>query len=172
MDSLFRKESMDQLTMHDKVGVYASATQRKGWLILIALLILITTFLIWGFTGSLPIAVSGVGYSLKNDRNGHLFIAPDALHARKIEVGDPVHITFPDSKQIEGKVAEISWNPMSAEEIAQNFGFNSWIVDKVTSGSDYNYVLSIEAEEELEKDMLFNAQVVEETVVPIVYFMG
>ena len=52
MDSLFRKESMDQLTMHDKVGVYVSATQRRGWLILIALLILITSFLVWGFTGS------------------------------------------------------------------------------------------------------------------------
>ena len=172
MDSLFRKESMDQLTMHDKVGVYVSATQRRGWLILIALLILITSFLVWGFTGSLPIAVAGVGYSDKSDRNGRLFISPDSLHARNIKVGDPVHITFPDTRQIEAKVTDISWHPMSNDEIGKTFGYNSWIVDRVTMNNDYNYVLSIEAEEELEKDMLFNAQVVEDTVVPIVYFMG
>ena len=61
---------------------------------------------------------------------------------------------------------------MSNDEIGKAFGYNSWIVDRVTMNNDYNYVLSIEAEEELEKDMLFNAQVVEDTVVPIVYFMG
>ena len=128
--------------------------------------------MVWGFTGSLPIAVAGVGYSDKSDRNGRLFISPDSLHARNIKVGDPVHITFPDTRQIEAKVTDISWHPMSNDEIGKAFGYNSWIVDRVTMNNDYNYVLSIEAEEELEKDMLFNAQVVEDTVVPIVYFMG
>ena len=171
MESLFRRESMDQLTMHDKTGVYVSATQRRAWLILIALLILITSFLVWGFTGSLPIAIPGVGYSDRKDRNGHLFVSPDVLHASHVEVGDPVHITFPDAKQIEAKVTDILWNPMSDEEIAATFGFNGWIIDKVTPKEGYSYVITIEAEEELEKDMLFHAQVVEETVVPFLYFM-
>ncbi len=171
MDSLFRKESMDQLTMHDKAGVYVSATQRKAWLILIALLILIASFLVWGFTGSLPIAVPGEGYSYKKDRNGQLFVSPDAMYASNIEAGDPVHITFPNAKQIEAKVTDISLNPMSDEEIAATFGFNGWIIDKVTPKEGYSYVITIEAEEELEKDMLFHAQVVEETVVPFLYFM-
>ncbi|MBQ8970625.1 MAG: hypothetical protein IJ073_04855 [Lachnospiraceae bacterium] len=172
MESLFRKESMDQLTMHDKVGEYVSTTDRRGWLILTALLILIISFLVWAFTGSLPIAVSGMGYSDKSDREGHLFIAPDAMQKRNIAIGDPVHIIFPDARQIEARVTDISGHPMSDEEISETFGYNAWITEKVTPDDSYNYIIWIEAEEDLEKDMLFEAQVVEETVVPILYFIN
>lgn len=172
MESLFRKESMDQLTMQDKVGEYVSTTDSRAWLILVALLILIVSFLVWAFTGSLPIAVSGIGYSESRNKEGHLFISPHAIQRRSIKIGDPVHITFPDAKQIEAKVMDISGYPMSGEEIAETFGYNNWIIERVTPDGDYNYIIWIEAEEDLEKDTLFTAQVVEDTVVPIVYLFG
>jgi hypothetical protein len=171
MESLFRKESMDQLMVHDRVGEYVSTTDRKGWLLLVAMLLLITSFIVWAFTGSLPVAISCSGYSSDTDKEAHLFVDPDVMHNRNIDIGDKVHVIFPDARQIEGKVMRISPYPMTDEEIADTFGYNEWIISKITTDGSYHYVILFEAEEPLEKDMLFDAQIIEETVVPIRFFI-
>lgn len=171
MESLFRKESMDQLTVHDRVGEYVSTTDVKGWLILVALLVLISGFMIWAFTGSLPIAISCMGYSSEANMEAHLFIDPEAIHSKKVDVGDHVHIIFPNNRQLEGRVISISSYPMTNEEIAEKFGYNDWVISKVASDDAYNYIMKIEAEENLEKDMLFKAQIIEATVKPIQLFL-
>ena len=168
---LFRKESMDQLSLQDEKGEYISTTDSRGWLILIALLILFVGFWKWAFTGSLPLSVNGLGYSEYKDETAYIFIDPDEFIKRDIEVGDEVHLSFPDSKSVRGKVIYISELPLSGEEIEKEYEYNDWVVQKVMNGQNYCYVIWINAEEELEERTIFNAEIIEKNVRPIEYFL-
>jgi len=113
--SLFRKESLDQLSMQDGSGEYISATDRRAWLILAALLILIASFLLWAFTGRLPVEVEGIGYTEEGSTKGCVFVEPEEFLRRDIDVGKKVYLFFPDARTIEGRITRISDQPMSFE---------------------------------------------------------
>ena len=169
--SLFRKESLDQLSMQDGSGEYISATDRRAWLILAALLIMIASFLLWAFTGRLPVEVEGIGYSEEGSTKGCVFVEPEEFLKRDIDVGKKVYLFFPDARTIEGRITRISDQPMSFEEISRELGYNEWVTEKVMEGNLYRYVLWVKTREPLEDTTIFDAQIIEKTVLPIEYFM-
>jgi len=171
MAPIFRKESKANLGPEGRQTNYLSTPARFAWLLPLAALILLISFIIWGFTGSLPIAVSGKGYSKNDDATAHLFIRPELVHSRDIGPGNVVHLIFPDMKQIDGKVTYISGAPISRKDMEETYGYNEWVASVIAQSSEYNYVVEIKAEENLEGDTLFDAQIIEKTVSPIEYFL-
>ena len=169
--SLFRKESMDQLSVQEAKGEYISTTDSRGWLILIALLIIFVGFWAWAFTGRLPVSVNGFGYSDIEDETAYVFIDPDEFIKRNIKEGDDVHLSFPDSKTVSGKVVYISKHPLSSEQIGDEYEYNDWVIQKVMNGENYCYVIWISADEVLEERTIFKAEIIEKTVPPIEYFL-
>jgi multidrug efflux pump subunit AcrA (membrane-fusion protein) len=57
--SLFRKEAMDEIASPDELDQLMHVTDRRGWLALVALSILVVAVVVWGFAGSIPVEVRG-----------------------------------------------------------------------------------------------------------------
>ena len=162
MESLFREESRNRLGVRKRRDRYLSTPAPFSWLLLVAALILLASFIVWGFTGSIPLAVSGKGYSKDSDRYGQLFIQPELMRKRDIREGDTVHIIFPDAEQIDGKVVRVSSYPISTNEMRETYGYNDWVISVLAPPeASYHYVV----------DMLFEGQVIEDTLSPIEYYL-
>lgn len=56
---MFRKEAMDQLASPDELDQLMHVTDRRGWLALVALSMLVVAVVVWGFAGSIPVEVRG-----------------------------------------------------------------------------------------------------------------
>ena len=80
--SLFRKESMDQLSQQATTGPYVSTSRLMPWLTLVAILILLASFLVWSFAGQLPVTVSCKGFAGENGNTCIALLTPQQMHAR------------------------------------------------------------------------------------------
>ena len=54
---------MDQLSQQTTTGPYVSTSRLMPWLTLLAILILLVSFLVWSFVGKLPVTVSCTGFA-------------------------------------------------------------------------------------------------------------
>ena len=112
-ENLFRRESMDQLSQQDKIGPYVNTARMMPWLTLVAVLILLLSFLVWSFAGTLPISVSCRGVCPDYGPTCYLFVSPQQMQKHKVEVGDSVRVTRPNGEALQGKITEVSNTPMS-----------------------------------------------------------
>lgn len=91
MSKIFRKVSLDRLSSPDQLDAMIQITGSKGWITLLTLGILIAAAIAWGYLGSLPTKVSGMGLFIKS---GGVFeiVAPSSGKVKDIyfSVGDVV----------------------------------------------------------------------------------
>jgi len=62
----FRKESLERLSSPEQLDFLMKVTTPKGWLALLALGVLQTAIILWGFFGSIPTRVEGQGILVKS----------------------------------------------------------------------------------------------------------
>lgn len=164
-ENLFRRESMDQLSQQDKIGPYVNTAQMMPWLTLVAVLILLLSFLVWSFAGTLPISVSCRGICPEDGPLCYLFVSPQQMQQHKVVEGDSVRVTRPNGEALQGKIIEVSKMPMSQAELSEVLN-DDWLLQEV-SASDYNYYLYAELDGSMEAADLLDAVITVDNVRPI-----
>ena len=162
---LFRKESMDQLSQHTVTGPYVSTSRLMPWLILVAILILLASFLIWSFAGKLPVTVSCMGFAPKDGENCILFLTPQQMQEREAAEGDDVRVIRPNGETLLGKIVRVSDTPHSRQEMSDIIK-NDWIFSEVAR-AEYNYYVTVQVSGQLKQDDMVEAVITVDHVVPI-----
>lgn len=62
---LFRRSALERLSSPERLDLLMQVTSPRAWIILLGIGILLGALVIWGFTGSIPITVSGEGILLR-----------------------------------------------------------------------------------------------------------
>ena len=169
-ENLFRRESMDQLSQQDKIGPYVNTARMMPWLTLVAVLILLLSFLVWSFAGTLPISVSCRGVCPDYGPACYFFVSPQQMQKHKVEVGDFVRVTRPNGEALQGKITEVSSTPMSQGELSEIID-DDWLLEEV-SASEYNYYLYAEVNGSLEAADLLDAVITVDNVRPIMLLVN
>lgn len=164
-ENLFRRESMDQLSRQTKTGPYVSATRLMPWMTLVAVLILVLSFLIWAFAGKLPVTVSCKGFAPADGKQCILFITPQQMQRHEPKPGNDVRVTQPNGDILLGKVVGISDNPQSLQELADIIQ-SDWVYKEVAT-AEYNYYITVEVNSPLEREDLVDAVITVDHVRPI-----
>ena len=138
-ENLFRRESMDQLSQQTRTGPYVSATRLMPWMTLVAVLVLLLSFLIWAFAGK--------------------------MQRHKPKPGNDVRVTQPNGDILLGKVVGISDNPQSLQELADIIQ-SDWVYKEVAT-AEYNYYITVEVNSPLEREDLVDAVITVDHVRPI-----
>ncbi|MBU1172315.1 MAG: NHLP bacteriocin system secretion protein [Proteobacteria bacterium] len=91
MSKIFRKVSLDRLSSPDQLDTMIQITSSKGWISLLTMGLLIAAALAWGFMGSIPTKVSGMGLFIKTG-GVYEIVAPSPGRIKDIyfSVGDVV----------------------------------------------------------------------------------
>jgi HlyD family secretion protein len=64
--SLFRKVALDRLSSPEQLDQLMKVTDARGWIVLGALGVILSTAVVWGVVGSLPESVTGTGMLVKS----------------------------------------------------------------------------------------------------------
>ena len=93
MDSkVFRKVSLERMSSPEQLDQMMQVTTPKGWVVLLALIILVVFAIFWGIFGSISTKVTGMGILIK--RGGVFNIGTDShgqVRDLKFAVGETVH---------------------------------------------------------------------------------
>ena len=91
MANIFRKVSLERLSSPDQLDTMVKITSSKGWISLLTLGLLIAAALAWGYMGSVPTKVTGMGLFI---RSGGVYeiVSPSSGRIKDIyfNVGDVV----------------------------------------------------------------------------------
>ena len=164
-ENLFRKESMDQLSRQTRTGPYASATRLMPWMTLVAVLILVLSFLIWAFAGKLPVTVSCRGFAPEAGNICLLFLPPQQMQTYQADEEDDVRVIQPDGGILLGKVVGVSDKPYSREELSPIIE-SDWVFNEVVA-AEYNYYILVELDAPLQEEDLVDAVITVDHVRPI-----
>ena len=91
MSKIFRKVSLDRLSSPDQLDTMIRITSSKGWISLLTMGLLICAAIAWGFLGSIPTKVAGMGLFIKTG-GVYEIVAPSPGRIKDIyfNVGDMV----------------------------------------------------------------------------------
>ena len=91
MSKVFRKVSLDRLSSPDQLDTMIRITSSKGWISLLTMGLLIVVALAWGYLGSIPTKVMGMGLFIKSG-GVYEIVAPSPGRIKDIyfSVGDVV----------------------------------------------------------------------------------
>lgn len=163
--SLFRKESMNQLGQQVTTGPYVSTSRLMPWLTLVAILVLLISFLVWSFAGLLPVTVSCKGFAHADGDTCILLLTPQLMQAHEAAAGDSVRVERPNGSTLTGTVIEVSQNPYSRQELSGIIE-SDWIFNEVAN-DDYNYYVTVKVDDQLKKNDLVRAVITTDVVAPI-----
>src|SRR5436190_12185639 len=65
-EAIFREVALDRLASPEQIDLLMEVTSPRSWIALIAIGILLTTAVVWGFAGSIPTQVEGQGVLIKS----------------------------------------------------------------------------------------------------------
>ena len=65
MSKIFRKVALERLSSPEQLDQLMQVTDPRGWLALIALLMLLAAAMVWGFMGTIPTEASGEGILIR-----------------------------------------------------------------------------------------------------------
>lgn len=92
MSDLFRADAVRKLRDPQQLDTAIRLTSPSGWIALVAIGVMIATFVVWVFVGSLPFRANGLGVLLVND--SEIFTMPAPITGRigsiDVAVGDDV----------------------------------------------------------------------------------
>ena len=88
---MFRKISLEHLSSPEALDLLVTVTTPRGWLFLLAIGLILTTLVVWGFTGTIPTRVLGQGVLIRSG-GVHTVMHPLGGQITDIRVkpGDPV----------------------------------------------------------------------------------
>src|SRR5689334_557222 len=75
---LFRRSALERLPSPEKLDLLMQVTAPRAWIALRGMTVLIATIVVWGFTGSVTITVSGGGILLRGGAGITGITAPNA----------------------------------------------------------------------------------------------
>lgn len=92
MSDLFRADAVRKLRDPQQLDTAIQLTSPSGWIALVAIAVIVATFIVWVFVGSLPFRANGLGVLLVND--SEIFALPAPITGRigaiEVAVGDTV----------------------------------------------------------------------------------
>lgn len=92
MSDLFRADAVRKLRDPQQLDTAIQLTSPSGWIALVAIAVIVATFIVWVFVGSLPFRANGLGVLLVNDSEIFALPAPitGQIGAIEVAVGDTV----------------------------------------------------------------------------------
>ena len=150
MDSkVFRKVSLERMSSPEQLDQMMQVTTPKGWVVLLALIILVVFAIFWGIFGSISTKVTGMGILIK--RGGVFNIGTDS-HGQvldlKFAVGETVHkgdlVAIVDQPDLSDQLvaAEIELKELNIQE--------KQLTDYEAEGQKLNASSSVDEKENLE----------------------
>ncbi len=134
-DSLFRKSALERISSPEQLNDYIRVTHPGTWLLLIGLSIILATFGIWIFSGSVAetIHLNGIAFAPREPVRS-VFSYVRMKSARRLREGMPVQIS-PDYAPrdrygfIYGRIVRIGTKPISESDILERFGDKNYLRD-------------------------------------------
>jgi len=87
MPELFRKEALERLRSPEQLDSLLRLARPSAWILLVILALILCLALVWGFFGSLPIRVQGLGVIQPTQSQIYTVQAQTAGIVRSVEVG-------------------------------------------------------------------------------------
>lgn len=133
--SLFRRSALERISSPEQLNDTIRVTNPGIWLVVVALFLLIGTFGVWAFLGSIPetVPMNGIAFSLQEPVRS-VFSYVRMKTARRLTVGMPVQIS-PDYAPrdrfgyIHGEIVRIGAEPVSKSDILRRFGGKEYMQD-------------------------------------------
>jgi hypothetical protein len=166
---IFRKESLDRISSPDQLDEYIKVSSPSIWLVLTALLVLFTSVVVWGFTGTLPktLIVNGI-----MDGNAKVVLFVDANALEKDITGCKAQVVAAGNATFDGIVSDVSLNPYSALEIAAEYE-SDWVTQKLVTG-EYSYAVTValSGSPAYTEGMIASVTIITEEIRPISYLFS
>jgi hypothetical protein len=164
------RDAGEQKTSREDLNEYIHAARPGLVVVIIALLVLSTAVIVWGFTGTLPVTETVTGLVIDKDsylehyhgedadrilkaedsRNMILcFVDASRFNGQAIkEFGDEAVIKMADQNVLKGKINTRYRVPISMEEAADILLGNEWVLEQCVK-QNYNWLLLIEPNDEI-----------------------
>lgn len=187
------RDKRQQEASQEDLSEYIHACRPSVLAVIIALLVLLTAVIIWGFVGTLPVTETVTG--LVVDRDDYLkeypereSMLPEAENGRGLilcfvdasrfngeaikEFGDEVVLKMPDQTTYKGRIETRYMVPMSMEEAKALLFDNEWVREQCVK-QNYNWMLIISPTQDLSQYAFTLAEVtlLTEEVPPIRFLM-
>lgn len=107
MSNLFRQKSLDRISSPEQLNTYIRVATPSVWLLLSAIVILLTGVCVWGVFGHMDTTVSAVAVSADGVLNAYV----REMDVEKIMEENPVIVD-----EVEGVVKSVSKEPVRVDE--------------------------------------------------------
>lgn len=107
MSNLFRQKSLDRISSPEQLNTYIRVATPSVWLLLSAIVILLTGVCVWGVFGHMDTTVSAVAVSADGVLNAYV----REMDVEKIMEENPVIVD-----EVEGAVKSVSKEPVRVDE--------------------------------------------------------
>ncbi len=153
--NLFRKSSIERISSPEQLNDYLKITNIRIWCILGALFILLSGFVIWGFSGSIPetVQINGVAYTtLSTESADTIYCYLPLATAKRLTTGMEVEVS-PDYAArsehgyIYGKITDIGIVPITEADIIKTFGSLSYVQGVMPEGNALEVIISLEKDQ-------------------------
>lgn len=164
------RDAGEQETSREDLNEYIHAARPGLVVVIIALLVLSTAVIVWGFTGTLPVTETVTGLVIDKDSYLEHYHGEDAERILKAEdsrnmilcfvdasrfngqaikeFGDDAVIKMADQNVFKGKINMRYGVPISMEEAADILLGNEWVLEQCVK-QNYNWLLLIEPNDEI-----------------------
>ena len=116
--TIFRKKSLERIASPDKLDDYLKACSPSAWMILAALVVMLTAAVVWCFFGAIPTTAVAIGI---RGQEGTVCFVP-ATQGYAIEPGMTVRFTpVGGENSVSGQVEQVG-QPQAAAEAAGRAG--------------------------------------------------
>lgn len=156
------KKNINRISSPEDLSDYIRVSSPSIWVVLIAIVVLMAGVLIWGYTGSLPSTINNYA----TFREGELVACIPVEESEALHEGALVLI----DGRIEGRIKSILPVPMSRDEIM--IEVNSDYVASALIVSDWNTVVLIEYEGDLNESKPYPVTITTEEVSPVSFLFG
>lgn len=113
-NKLFRNESIDRISSPEQLNDYIKVSNPSVWVILTAVLALLITAIVWGFTGELSTTAETQGQVINNQ----IICYVDSLNFDEYQVGMSVSV---DGEK-NANIVDMQTKAESVEEVKQEIG--------------------------------------------------
>ena len=150
--SIFNFESEDRVQSPERLNEYIKVATPGVWVMALALLLVLTAFVIWGFTGRIPRLVTLRG-GVDPTSDHVIYATVDAArYDIKLLMEKDVEFKLPSGVNGRGKVVDTTKVPLSREEIDKNL--ESDFLASALVSSDYSNILKVETDVDLSQSAL------------------
>ncbi len=158
--SIFDFESEDRVESPEKLNEYVRVASPRVWVLALALLLVLISFVVWGITGRIPksIVLKGVvdktmGYDIEAMLDASQFTGQSMMDKRVV-------YTLPNGESGTATVIDASQAPFSRSEMTTMLGSDFLAASLIHS--DYTYVLDVKPDTDLSSH---NLEVLDVTII-------